>query len=181
MSERLCSKEGVPHKNWQYRYVYDHLEENGDYFKCEMCGKDEVRYVHVLYHDDYGEIRVGCVCAGKMIEDYEYAKISEENYKKFKKVKAKKLKQRLKKIEYLRDNLKSKLYNMRYRFNQEKKTWTAKIYDEYVTIKLVKNFSFAYVFRDKWTWNIDSFEHAKLKVEEDLYNILTDEVANDEL
>lgn len=178
MSERLWNKEGVPHKNWQYRYVYDHLEENGDYFKCEMCCKDEVRYVHVLYHDDYGEIRVGCVCAGKMIEDYEYAKISEENYKKYKKAKAKKLRRKNKKIEYLRDNLKSKLYNMRYRFNQEEKTWTAKIYDEYVTIKEVGINSFAYVFRDKWTWNINSLGSAKYRVAYDLYEILSEEAEN---
>lgn len=36
-----------------------------------MCGKEEIRYVHVLSHPEVtDEYRVGCVCAEKMTEDY---------------------------------------------------------------------------------------------------------------
>ncbi len=40
-------------------------------FKCEMCGQENVRYVHEMSHPEYqGGLQVGCVCAEKMSEDY---------------------------------------------------------------------------------------------------------------
>jgi hypothetical protein len=67
-------KSGIPHKGWQFKRIEDPGGE-GDcdditYEQCDMCGKEKIRYVHILGHPDYGEIRVGCVCASKMLEDY---------------------------------------------------------------------------------------------------------------
>lgn len=67
---------GIPHKGWKYLGIEDLGEdllpdEEVEFEQCEMCGKEKIRYVHLLEHPDYhGEIRVGCVCASKMIDDY---------------------------------------------------------------------------------------------------------------
>jgi hypothetical protein len=68
--------EGIPHKGWRYVGMED-LGDNalpGDeiqYEQCEMCGNEKIRYVHLLTHPDYlEELRVGCVCASKMTDDY---------------------------------------------------------------------------------------------------------------
>ena len=48
--------------------------ESGDdveYEQCEMCGQEKIRYVHILQHPNFnGELRVGCVCAERMTDDY---------------------------------------------------------------------------------------------------------------
>ncbi|MEO5327063.1 MAG: hypothetical protein H7829_02350 [Magnetococcus sp. THC-1_WYH] len=44
--------------------VYDLEEATGT---CGMCGREEIRYVHVMDHPHYPEaLDVGCICAGKM-------------------------------------------------------------------------------------------------------------------
>ena len=70
------STAGIPHKGWKHVGMED-LGENampGDdiqYEQCEMCGNEKIRYVHLLTHTDYpDELRVGCVCASKMTNDY---------------------------------------------------------------------------------------------------------------
>ena len=69
-------KLGLPHKGWKYIGMEDLGEdvysgEEIEYERCEMCGKEKIRYVHILKHQDYeGEIRVGCVCASKLLDDY---------------------------------------------------------------------------------------------------------------
>jgi hypothetical protein len=37
---------------------------------CEMCGREEIRYVHEMEHPDHASLRVGCICAEKMADDY---------------------------------------------------------------------------------------------------------------
>ena len=68
--------QGIPHKGWDLDDVID-VRENGEeawetiYETCMMCGKEEIRFVHILSHPEVkGEFRVGCVCAEKMTEDY---------------------------------------------------------------------------------------------------------------
>ncbi len=68
---------GVPHKGWTCIGVDDVRDggtisvEETDYAICEMCGKEQVRFVHNMVHDDYADtLRVGCVCAGKMEDPY---------------------------------------------------------------------------------------------------------------
>ena len=80
-------KTNIPHKGWRYVGMED-LGENrvfGDeieYEQCEMCGNEKIRYVHILKHPECdNEIRVGCVCASKMINDYVYPQEQERNLK----------------------------------------------------------------------------------------------------
>ncbi|MGM9600790.1 MAG: hypothetical protein ACI3W5_04285 [Faecousia sp.] len=80
-------KADIPHKGWEYIGMEDLGEDvyPGDpipYEQCEMCGKEKIRYVHLLKHPDYnGEIRVGCDCASKMICDYVTPQERERNLK----------------------------------------------------------------------------------------------------
>jgi hypothetical protein len=64
----LWDKPGIPHKGWEHLGVTD-LED--DRAHCQMCDKEDVRFVHTMEHEDYGTLDVGCVCAGKMCEDYD--------------------------------------------------------------------------------------------------------------
>ena len=73
---RSWDKHGLPHKGWILEGVEDIKEgyENGggEYETCEMCQNERIRYVHILSHPNFeGILRVGCVCACKMTEDYD--------------------------------------------------------------------------------------------------------------
>ena len=60
---------GIPHKGWRCVDVID-LSENA-YETCQMCGRENIRYVHIMENADFGgQLRVGCVCAEKMSDDY---------------------------------------------------------------------------------------------------------------
>jgi hypothetical protein len=61
------AKAGVPHKGWTSDYVTD-IEDATH--TCEMCGKEQIRYVHALSHPDHHSLDVGCICAERMTEDY---------------------------------------------------------------------------------------------------------------
>jgi hypothetical protein len=63
---------GVPHKGWTCVDIEDLGEPSAT---CEMCETQEIRYVHYMSHPEYeGQIGAGCVCAGRMEEDYEGAR-----------------------------------------------------------------------------------------------------------
>lgn len=72
----LWKQKDVPHKGWVLIDVIDVREDNQpehetDYESCMMCGNERIRYVHVVEHPQYEEsLRVGCVCAEKMTNDY---------------------------------------------------------------------------------------------------------------
>lgn len=72
----LWDTPGVPHKGWRCVDSEDvrsdgQSVEDTSYETCEMCGQEQIRYVHLMEHDDYPvPLRVGCICAGKMTEDY---------------------------------------------------------------------------------------------------------------
>ena len=70
-------KAGVPHKGWACAAVID-LEEA--VHTCEMCGHEQIRYVHEMTHVEHENIRVGCVCAAKMCDGYD-AKRAESDLK----------------------------------------------------------------------------------------------------
>lgn len=58
----------VPHKGW-YNQGCEDLEEA--IHVCDMCGKEEIRYVHTMYHPEVENyFKVGCICAEKMTNDY---------------------------------------------------------------------------------------------------------------
>lgn len=71
----LWNQPGVPQKDWRCVDVVD-LRADGesrdetDYETCEMCGNEKIRYVHIMEHDEYDQLQVGCVCAEKMSGDY---------------------------------------------------------------------------------------------------------------
>ncbi len=63
------SQPNLPHKGWFCEDVED-LSSPSKF--CEMCETQEIRYVHYMKHPNHDEILgVGCVCAGRMEEDYE--------------------------------------------------------------------------------------------------------------
>ena len=76
---RRCQKRlqewGAPLSGWYCDYIYDVAdeEEDPDYidlFTCELCDCSQVRFVHVMRHDEYFEtVSVGCICAGIMEGD----------------------------------------------------------------------------------------------------------------
>jgi len=65
-------RKNVPQKGWECIDFYDLCADaNEVYATCEMCGQERIRYVHVMRHPDfYDDLLVGCVCAGKMSDDY---------------------------------------------------------------------------------------------------------------
>lgn len=76
---RRCQKRlqewGAPLSGWYCDYIYDVADEEEDpdhidLFTCELCGCSQVRFVHVMRHDEYFEtVSVGCICAGIMEGD----------------------------------------------------------------------------------------------------------------
>src|SRR5262249_17023418 len=52
-----------------------------DHAICEMCEVQSIRYVHVMTHPLYPDLRCGCVCAGHMEEDYAAARQREHQFK----------------------------------------------------------------------------------------------------
>lgn len=72
----MWKQKGIPHKGWTLEDVID-IRENGqdewetDYETCMMCGKEKIRFVHILSHPEVdNEFRVGCQCAQRMTDDY---------------------------------------------------------------------------------------------------------------
>jgi hypothetical protein len=66
------SQLGVPHKGWSCVDIEDLGEPSAT---CEMCETQEIRYVHYMTHPNYpDQLGCGCVCAGRMEENYEGAR-----------------------------------------------------------------------------------------------------------
>ena len=66
---------GVPSKGWNLDDVVDSRDESGlhygEYEDCEYCNHEQIRYVHILSHNNYHEqIHVGCICAEHLTGDY---------------------------------------------------------------------------------------------------------------
>ena len=67
---------GIPHRGWILENVIDIREdgqsiEETEYETCMMCNNERIRFVHIVSHKDFGEkLKVGCVCAEKMTDDY---------------------------------------------------------------------------------------------------------------
>ena len=75
---------GAPTSGWECIDVIDVKEDDWDapYSTCELCGCSNVRYEHVMEHQDYFEtITVGCICAGIMEGDILRAKERERKMK----------------------------------------------------------------------------------------------------
>lgn len=76
MAVNHWKQQGIPHKGWQLLDVIDarydgHKASETNYEICMMCGREKIRFVHIVKHSDMNEeFRVGCNCAEKMTEDY---------------------------------------------------------------------------------------------------------------
>lgn len=79
----LWSEAGVPHKGW---HCIDTDDTGYPDSECEMCGREDLRYVHTMVHDDYEfPVKVGVVCASKMEWDYTAARDRERILKNWSK------------------------------------------------------------------------------------------------
>jgi len=59
---------GFPYKGWEF---VDCEDMEYDRECCEACER-QIRYIHILRHDDYNcDIRVGCECAKKLSLTYD--------------------------------------------------------------------------------------------------------------
>ena len=52
------NKAGVPHKGWSCVGVEDIADSSCDgedieYERCEMCGQEKIRFVHIMRHPEY--------------------------------------------------------------------------------------------------------------------------------
>ena len=59
----LWEDPNVPKKGWVCVDVIDLGRPLGE---CGMCGKEDIRYVHIMRHENHQSIGAGCVCAGNM-------------------------------------------------------------------------------------------------------------------
>jgi hypothetical protein len=82
------SEPGFPHKGWEHAGISDAREGlrpdaiPDDYPWCEACGQQRTRWIHTISHPAYGQtLNVGCVCAGKLTEDYATAEQAESRAK----------------------------------------------------------------------------------------------------
>ena len=77
----LWDNKHIPHKGWICVGMIDLGEDADDmdfetrrdelYEQCEMCRQEGIRYVHIMKHPEYADnLRVGCICAQKMENDY---------------------------------------------------------------------------------------------------------------
>jgi len=53
----------LPQHDWTWVDVED-MEE--PCCVCEMCGTEQIRYVHTFRHAEAGPLRVGCICASRL-------------------------------------------------------------------------------------------------------------------
>jgi hypothetical protein len=70
---------GVPHRGWECVDIEDLGAPDA---VCKMCEVQEIRYVHEMWHPDYGTLHVGCICAGHMEQDVAGARRRETEFKK---------------------------------------------------------------------------------------------------
>lgn len=136
------NKAGIPHKGWTCVDVEDIAEyfddaEEIEYEQCEMCGRERIRFVHIMRHPDYpDELRVGCVCAEKMSDDYVNPRRAEDT---------------LKKRAVRRKNFNRKEWS----YNPAKNTYSKKYKGEYITIMQGRYGNWGVFFAGKRIWDYD--------------------------
>ena len=71
----------LPTTDWTFIAIEDAMDNNANaYSTCDFCGT-EIRWVHVLEHDDYPRpVNAGCCCAQKYCYDYD-AEAAEREHK----------------------------------------------------------------------------------------------------
>lgn len=74
---RRLKEWGAPLHGWHCADVVDVREDDPEapLSECELCGCGNVRYEHIMEHEEYFEhVTVGCICAGIMEGDIFKAK-----------------------------------------------------------------------------------------------------------
>ena len=136
------NKEGVPHKGWSCVGVEDIAESSYDgepieYEQCEMCGQEKIRFVHIMRHPEYPhELRVGCICAEKMSDDYVNPRRAEDS---------------LKRRALRRKNFDKAKWN----YNSQKNTYSKKYKGEYITIMQSRYGNWGIFFAENKIWNCE--------------------------
>lgn len=134
-----CGLKGVPHKGWICVEVIDLADECDDcdeieYGQCEMCGNEKIRFVHAMRHPDYPDIlKVGCVCAEKMSDDYVSPRKREAAIRN----------KALRRKNFMR---------ARWRYNPVKKTYSKKYKGEYITIVAGRYGGYGIYFAERNRW-----------------------------
>jgi len=147
------NKLNVPHKGWKCVDVMDIGEnsnsiEGMEYEQCEMCGIEKIRYVHIMEHPEYqNQMRVGCVCAEKMSEDYVNPRKRENELKN-------------------KINRRKNFNRKEWKVNSNKRTYSKKYKGENITILQSKygNWGIFFVGYNIWDYQgkkISSFEMAE--------------------
>lgn len=144
------NQKGIPHKGWYCVNAIDLAEgiepgEEVEYEQCEMCGKEKIRIVHIMKHPE--ELKVGCVCAEKMSDDYINPREREKKIRN----------------KWARRNNFNKV---EWKENIDKKTYSKKYKGEYITIKQSIYGNWGIFFADNRIWKYDgkiilSFEEAE--------------------
>ena len=79
MKEQFRYCDDLPRTGWVWLGVGDNDIDN---FRCQNCGFPRVRYVHHLKNRRTGlEIRVGCVCAEHLTQDFTNLALREREFK----------------------------------------------------------------------------------------------------
>ena len=74
----LWNDPNVPKKGW---VCIDVIDLGAPFGECGMCGKEDIRYVHIMRHEQHQSIGSGCVCAGNMESDANASKERENTLK----------------------------------------------------------------------------------------------------
>jgi len=74
----LWDDPNVPKKGW---ICVDVIDLGQPFGECGMCGKEDIRYVHIMRHEKHQSIGAGCICAGKMEGNINAAKERENSLK----------------------------------------------------------------------------------------------------
>lgn len=147
----LWDQPNIPHKGWSYVGIVDlgeecSCDEEVEYEQCQMCGKERIRYIHILEHPDYtGEMRVGCVCASKMIDDYLYPGEQERVLKN-------------------RINRRRNFLNREWRYKSDTGNYTLRYKGENITILKSNYGGFGVVFQGKICWSYNGRKIPNLSI-----------------
>ncbi|MBQ9766082.1 MAG: UvrD-helicase domain-containing protein [Lachnospiraceae bacterium] len=125
-TDNLWERDDVPKTGWVCTGVSDLGAPVGI---CQMCGHQIIRYVHHMYHAEYGSLDVGCVCAGKMEGNIDRAKRREQDFKN-------------------KQSRKENFHNRKWRTSKNNNSYL-KVKDHLIVLYYNKNY-------DNWKYSIDN-------------------------
>lgn len=157
------SAEGVPHKGWRYVGMEDLGEntlpsEDVQYEHCQMCGRERIRYIHILEHRDFPEeLRVGCVCASKLTDDYVNPQERERDLRN-------------------RSNRRQTFMRREWRYKEDTGNYTLRYKGEYITIMRSRFGGWGVIFKGESRWDYDGHKIRDLATAKNVAFNLFDEL-----